>query len=219
MTRTSRMPATLADSLHRQLSSYALAASAAGVGIIALTQAAEARIVYTPANVNLRKGFGLDLTRDGSDDFVFKYGILNSTRPYLAIEPMKSKNQIWGSRNRSNWASALASGMTVGPNLEKFGNNELMYYFTPYGGYGFWYGNQIKAYLGLEFHSKGKVHYGWARVTGRYPPDYSLRLKGYAYETIPNKPIIAGKTKGPDVITVQLGSLGALAAGASGPRK
>jgi len=38
-------------------------------------------------------------------------------------------------------------------------------------------------------------------------------LTGYAYETIPNKAIITGKTKGPDMITVQPGSLGALAAG------
>jgi hypothetical protein len=40
-------------------------------------------------------------------------------------------------------------------------------------------------------------------------------LSGYAYETIPNKAIIAGKTIGRDVITVQPGSLGHLAAGAS----
>jgi hypothetical protein len=33
-----------------------------------------------------------------------------------------------------------------------------------------------------------------------------------ADETIPNKPIITGKTKGPDLITVEAGSLGALAA-------
>jgi hypothetical protein len=41
-------------------------------------------------------------------------------------------------------------------------------------------------------------------------------LTGYAYETVPNKTIIAGKTKGADVITLESGSLGALAAGASG---
>ena len=36
----------------------------------------------------------------------------------------------------------------------------------------------------------------------------------YAYETVSNKPIIAGKTKDPDVITLEPGSLGGLAAGA-----
>jgi hypothetical protein len=33
-------------------------------------------------------------------------------------------------------------------------------------------------------------------------------LTGYAYETIPNKPIITGKTKGPDVITLDPATLG-----------
>jgi hypothetical protein len=41
-------------------------------------------------------------------------------------------------------------------------------------------------------------------------------LTGYAYETVPNKPIIAGKTKGPDVITLEPGSLGRLAQGSPG---
>jgi hypothetical protein len=41
-------------------------------------------------------------------------------------------------------------------------------------------------------------------------------LTGYAYETVANKPIIAGKTKGPDVITARPASLGHLAHGASG---
>ena len=40
---------------------------------------------------------------------------------------------------------------------------------------------------------------------------------GFAYETIPNKPIVAGRTKGPDVVTVQpdttSGTLGRLALG------
>ena len=35
---------------------------------------------------------------------------------------------------------------------------------------------------------------------------------GYAYETIPNKPIITGKTKGPDVITLDPATRGHLAA-------
>jgi hypothetical protein len=41
-------------------------------------------------------------------------------------------------------------------------------------------------------------------------------LTGYAYETIPNKPIITGKIKGPDVITLEPATLGRLAQGASG---
>ncbi len=55
--------------------------------------------------------------------------------------------------------------------------------------------NVKNRYLGLKFIIKGKDHFGWARLTttGRI-----ALLTGYAYETIPNKPIIAGKTKGPE---------------------
>jgi len=38
-------------------------------------------------------------------------------------------------------------------------------------------------------------------------------LTGYAYETIPNKAILAGQITGPDVITVQPETLGGLARG------
>jgi hypothetical protein len=74
-------------------------------------------------------------------------------------------------------------------------------------------------YLGLTFYIDKKKHYGWARVsaiTRRHPLRITGIVTGYAYETIPNKPIIAGKTKGPDVVTVQPATLGHLAAGASG---
>jgi hypothetical protein len=57
---------------------------------------------------------------------------------------------------------------------------------------------------------RGKVHYGWARLTNAYP---ETTLTGYAYETIPNKQIITGKANGPDVITLEPGSLGQLALG------
>ena len=59
-----------------------------------------------------------------------------------------------------------------------------------------------KRYLGLRFLIKGKVHFGWARLNVRIyrsaKPTATAVLTGYAYETIPNKPIIAGKTKGPE---------------------
>lgn len=73
-------------------------------------------------------------------------------------------------------------------------------------------------YLGLKFVVHGKVHYGWARLSvtlGHHQQydDVSGTLTGCAYETVPNKPIIAGHTKGPDVVTVQPGTLGSLARG------
>ena len=77
--------------------------------------------------------------------------------------------------------------------------------------------NATNRYLGLKFTIHGKIHYGWARlsVQAQMPPAITAILTGYAYETVPNKPIIAGKTHGKDVITLQDASLGHLARGAS----
>jgi hypothetical protein len=78
--------------------------------------------------------------------------------------------------------------------------------------------NVRNRYLGLKFISvKGQIHYGWARlnVSVAVKKKITALLTGYAYETTPKKPIVTGKTKGPDVITVQPGSLGHLAAGAT----
>ena len=73
-------------------------------------------------------------------------------------------------------------------------------------------------YLGLKFVIHGKVHYGWARVSvtlghRRQYEDATGTVTGYAYETIPNKPIVAGKTNGADVIVFQPDTLGTLARG------
>lgn len=73
-------------------------------------------------------------------------------------------------------------------------------------------------YLGLKFVVRGEVHYGWARLSvtlGHYRQfdDVSGTLTGYAYETVPDKPIIAGQITGPDVITVPPETLGGLALG------
>jgi len=72
-------------------------------------------------------------------------------------------------------------------------------------------------YLGLRFVIKGKIHYGWARLntTLGKRAHITATLTGYAYETTPNKPIIAGKTHGNDVVILQDASLGHLARGAS----
>jgi hypothetical protein len=59
-----RRTAELCKSLHQQLNAYALVASAAGVGVLALAQPAKAKIVYTPAlSIWRRKEFGCRYTR------------------------------------------------------------------------------------------------------------------------------------------------------------
>ena len=65
--------------------------------------------------------------------------------------------------------------------------------------------------LGLKFIVKGKTHYGWARLTVQALGGAFIKatLTGYAYETIPNRTILAGHTKGPEEIAKA--SLSALA--------
>jgi hypothetical protein len=69
--RFSRMPSALSDSVRLRLNMYALAASAAGVGALALARPSEAEIVYRPAQVTIRinKTIPLDLNHDGKTDF------------------------------------------------------------------------------------------------------------------------------------------------------
>ena len=59
------------DPVRRQLDMYALAASATGVGLLALSSPVEAKIIYTPAHVKLALGerYGVDLDHDGITDF------------------------------------------------------------------------------------------------------------------------------------------------------
>jgi hypothetical protein len=84
--------------------------------------------------------------------------------------------------------------------------------------YGHWV-NVEGRYLGLRLRSKGQTHYGWARLSVSSSRKDEGRitaiLTGFAYETIPNKPIITGKTHGADDLAVRPASLGALAAGSS----
>ncbi len=142
-------------------------------------------------------------------------------------------NKMWGKGILSRrFASALRPGFKVGPDKSHFqqparaslGGLMARNFFggTSFGAYnetsGQWLYTKHR-YLGLKFVIDGQVHYGWARVAvnllgGR--GGIQATLTGYAYETIPNKPIVTGKTTGADVITLDPATLGHLAQGTSG---
>jgi len=139
-------------------------------------------------------------------------------------------DQIWGRGVVSGrFASALPAGVKVRANKWYFQAAKYPF-FAVMGAIGNGaYGQSSNSdgqwlyakdrYLGLQFVIKGQVHYGWARLTVTFPPQPSpgilAILTGYAYETEANTPIITGKTKGPDVITLDPATLGHLAGGAS----
>jgi hypothetical protein len=210
---------------------YTLAAGAAGVGILALTQPTEAKIVYTPARIHItppkerftRKQFALDLNHDGLTDFVFtnRWGL--SSRFLAATFSVNynfRKNDVLASTGAC--AVGLANGKRIGPNKGFRTVNAALGNYISSGRIVFCpWGDQRAHYLGLKFSIRGKTHYGWARFQEHFgkgdPPGINVLLNGYAYETVPGKPIVAGKTKGPDVITLPIdthpGTLGRLALG------
>jgi len=230
MTRESYRPRTesaLNPNLSRRLLAYATAASAAGVGALALVKPAEAKIVYTRVNKPLNYGVTiLDLNNDGTPDFGFcenDTGSSASTSCVLAGHPAEKgrlgkrppspfdqvvfifppaaqskHNQIWA--NGTN-AYALPAGVVVGGKT-KFAPGAKVMANCFEGDSSICSGPWSAAphrYLALKFVIGGKVHYGWARlnVTWNVTGGESATLTGYAYETVPNKSIVTGDIVGP----------------------
>jgi len=225
--------------------------------MLALAQPAGAKIVYTPAHVRLQvltPPFPLDLNHDGIVDFYILHSdshfggqhfLAACQRPnsyhglFCFDANAQSSNVIRASASMGrNFDAALRYGakiqrgdhfITSGPErLASFccySGRSMRYWFGPWanGGKG------VKdRYLGLKFKIKGQYHFGWARLTVTTTSDnFMAILTGYAYETIPGKAIVAGKTKGPDddiaeefsatpMPTPKPATLGALALGAPG---
>jgi len=201
--QTSRTTAKLSDSVRHQLNMYALAATAAGVGALAMAQPAQARIVYTPAHKNLplNQYSYLDLNHDGVNDF--KFWVYAYSTPagencaaWVYVSRLNSGNGAVGRQqsDRFLFASALKAGVRIGK-TQYFPNQagEIMGWADGrYSGgtYGPWTksGEPVDdRYLGLKFVISGQVHYGWARLNvWIHSCTASATLTGYAYETVAN---------------------------------
>jgi len=235
----------LSESLHRRLNAYALAASAAGVGVIAMVQSASGKIIYTPAHEQIVPNniYPLDLNHDGKTDFSFHDSFTAASIEgfvgAITVIPARRANKIVGYDATSflKWASALPAGVRIGPKGPFSSGSKVMVsgYIdtgtTTVGQCGGPWKNARHRYLGLKFTIDGETHYGWARLneTCAKNGENTALLTGYAYETVPNKAIITGKTHGEDDIDrgsgasltnpipdPQPASLGALALGAPG---
>jgi hypothetical protein len=240
-----RTTASLSESVHQRLNMYALAAAAAGVGILASAPAADAKIVYTPANEQLSgKPFPLDLNHDGKVEFfLWHYNIQTSTRgnDLLACHaPVFNGSRTVCISSVSSYApnalnairvtdqgfgAALRRGAKI-QHGDQFRNKRpvnmggVKFDFSSHT---FWSGPWLNGgkgvknrYLGIKFLIGGRFHFGWARLTvTTQGKNFTATLTGYAYETIPRKAIVAGQRKSPDAITAYGASLGQLAAGAS----
>ncbi len=213
----------LSAAMENRLLAYAAAAGAAGVGVLALAQPSEARVVYTPVQVELSNScYYLLLNNEGIPNFVIsnRFYFTTGGQSSLAVKAIGKNSFVETSATYRYFpvaAADLPAGAIIPASSRGSKNEGQLAAFVVQGIGGNWYeGKWVKQkdrYLGLKFQVNGKAHYGWARLTVKSP--VRGLLTGYAYETIANKPIVAGKTKGPDVITVQPASLGHLAHGAA----
>ena len=229
----------LAAPYQKQLRSYAIAAAATGVSVLALTVPSQAEIVYKRAHQVIGDGssFNLDLTGDKTVDLT----IANKRHSHCTTDGFCSTTQFLNVKMAGTnqvvynvyGAVAMKPGMQIGPkNVWRGGNQNMAVILAGFGtgGVGGSWVNVNSRYLGVKFEIKGQTHFGWARlnVQIQLPLTITATLTGYAYETIVNKPITAGQTKGPDDATIEEPSaslttppprpatLGTLALGASG---
>jgi hypothetical protein len=123
--------------LERDLFSYAIAAAAAGVGILALAHGAEAKVIATKANIVVPINGGLvqfDINGDGIPDFglsatnfadsFVRNGDSPKGRPplggifggHLTVVPAQTANGVIddGGTEIKNYAAALPPGITIG---------------------------------------------------------------------------------------------------------
>jgi hypothetical protein len=206
-----RKPAGLSESVHKRLNMYALAANAAGVGVLACVLPAEAKIIYRHTHVVIgpHQHYNLDLNHDKVPDFVLQNSITGTDPPVYGLwvgKPRPGASVIGYRTNGDlNFASALKRGSRIGFGRRFDTFTEAMVFRESSFHLGKW-SNVKNRYLGLRFKIRGKAHYGWARLTVKVQgTSITAILTGYAYETIPNKPIIAGMTKGLDDIDSRVG--------------
>jgi len=168
--------------------------------------------------------FNLDLNNDGITDFVFNRSYItwiakcgrsgfqmSATHIALSLKPASGSNSIMTSGSGIAQAQALDSSTAITPDsLWSTTSQDLLQgTITPttlcilpaIGGY--WL-NVSDKYLGLKFIINNITHYGWARLSSSYSVSTTssgsliigqLILKDYAYNIIPNQPILAGQTK------------------------
>jgi hypothetical protein len=219
--------------MDQRLRAYALAASAAGVGMLALAQPAHAQVVYTPANVSITDG-DLFLDLNCGSKVQFWFADTGEASSYGYFREFAVNGSVGASvMVDAHGPVALPRGSVIGSsrtfkNVHRGEQVMAQAFTTGYGSSGVdgnW-ANGKQAYLGLKFNIQGEVHYGWASLQVKPSIDQhhglhvDATLLGYAYESTPNQSIQAGQTRdadaaNPDAFSPEAGTLGALARGAA----
>jgi hypothetical protein len=172
---------------------------------------ANAQIVYTDVNpdttitcssVACWQSYNLDLNNDATVDFT-----LYTSYEFVpcGITTFGMRQQVYVSSQSGNGIDTLMMDVndTIGSNLYFSASSVTLRSKTFMGGScngsnGSWTSTSDH-YLGLQITVGASTYYGWARlnvvVPGVYPNStVYFRVKDYAYNSIPNQPILAGQT-------------------------
>jgi hypothetical protein len=156
-------------------------------------------VVFTPSNAVLQRAspvLEIDLNNDGVADFnLYEYFISTiffsfDLRIYGQGKDISQVEQY--SRGRE-FLPALTEGTRIGGggSFTTWGNLAYREAHSSTGkGY---FINTTNRSLGVKFTINGQVHYGWIGFR-RVGASLTAKLYGWAYETEPNKAILAGDT-------------------------
>lgn len=196
------------ESVRQHSRGFAIDTILAGVVLLALAPPAEAKIVYTPVNVTIvDSSYNIDLNNDGVTDFSVT-DVITYNGPIGGCVVGGSVSEMPSSEN-GTLVGPLTEGDEIGPDQDFDGG--FLYLETAYLKRGeppcigpFHYSGpwdvtlKGKRYLGLSFQVSGQTYYGWAQLTVLDGGAEGAKLYGYAYETIPDRPIEAGQTTDAD---------------------
>jgi hypothetical protein len=212
-------PAPLLN-LESRLATYALASAAASVSILSMSPLANAEVVIhnktipVPACGVFQCPVNVDFNSDGIKDFSFTLGTFGYHEFGLARVHARGLTDgalVLGTTQGGYfrpYASALGRGARIGPSANFVGSTKsggaalegsercFEYCDGDYGRhfYGKFAGNHPNRFVGVKFLIKGKTHFGWVRITVITNPNKGLSatITEYGYETIPNRPMLAG---------------------------
>jgi hypothetical protein len=206
-----RKPSKLPQPLHRHLNSYASAASAAGVALLACSLPAGATPVCKNLAVTLTgtetyslnpggqqfAPFNIAQTFDNLSSLTFAFW----NRGFLTPNSARAAELL----GTQGLPAALASGASIGPG-GRFGKGKsygMLFSFGPLNGGtkkhhqgNFQFGQTN--YFGFRFSISGEDHYGWVRLKVTFGNGFDgtatlIHIRGSGYETTPNTAIHAGQ--------------------------
>jgi hypothetical protein len=205
-----RPAASLPAKLDRKLLSYAAAAAAAGVGALALTQPAEAKVIFTASHIPIsppNTDVPLDPNHDGVPDFYLNFNSFTTGHTYLNLALSVRQAQFGNGVGVITTITGTQMAAQLGPSR---GVGSFDVFETKHG---LWMNHQIfcgksctgtvqgpwqnqGGFLGLKFVVSGQTYYGWAHITiGRDIYDTAY-IDGYAFNDTPNSFIETGDQNG-----------------------